>query len=63
MIAPQGQAIGPTWVQPPAGARNRRKATVKHGSLVYSARSQNTTEKTKKEKFKLRKKIFVYLKH
>ena len=29
MIAPQGQAIGPAGVEPPAGARNRRKAAVK----------------------------------
>ncbi len=28
MIAPQGYTIGPAGLEPPAGARNRRKATV-----------------------------------
>ena len=30
MIAPQGYAIGPAGLEPPAGARKRRKATVKN---------------------------------
>ena len=30
VIAPQGQVIGPAGLEPPAGARNRRKATVKN---------------------------------
>ena len=30
MIALQGYAIGPAGLEPPAGARNRRKATVKN---------------------------------
>ena len=29
MSAPQGQEIGPTGLELPAGARNRRKATMK----------------------------------
>ena len=29
MIAPQVKAIGPAWLVPPAGPRNRGKATVK----------------------------------
>ena len=29
MIAPQGETIGPAGLEPPAGARNRRKASVK----------------------------------
>ena len=29
MNAPQGKEIGPVGLEPPGGARNRRKATVK----------------------------------
>ena len=30
VIVPQGKAIGPADLEPPAGSRNRRKATVKN---------------------------------
>ena len=29
MIAPQGKKVGPEGLEPPAGARKRRKATLK----------------------------------